>query len=57
MTKAVEKICNLAFEKLKIERITDIVFSLDIASEKILLKNGFSLDEVMKNAVIKRNII
>ena len=56
MTKAVEKICNLAFEKLKIERITAMVFSSNIASEKVLLKNGFSLEGIMKNAVIKNGI-
>lgn len=53
MTEAVKQICEIAFSELDIIRITGLVYEPNIASQKVLKKNGFSLEGTMKNAVIK----
>lgn len=53
MTKAAEQICELAFEKLPITRITGLVFAPNIASRKVLEKNGFELEGIVKQVVCK----
>ena len=53
MTEAVKQICEIAFSELDITRITGLVYEPNIASQKVLKKNGFSLEGTMKNAVIK----
>lgn len=53
MTEATRQICEIAFAELDIERITGNVFAPNIASQKVLLKNGFELEGVMKRAVYK----
>ncbi len=53
MTKAVEAICREAFEKLGIIRITGLVYEPNTASRKVLEKNGFELEGLMKHAVVK----
>lgn len=53
MTEAVRQICKLAFLKLDIIRISGAVYEPNIASRRVLEKNGFSLEGVRKNAVFK----
>lgn len=57
MTKAVGEMCDIAFEKLDINRITGIVYEPNIASRKVLEKNNFLIEGIMKKAVIKNNNI
>ena len=57
MTEAVRQICEIAFEKLDIIRITGVVYEPNIASRKVLEKKNFLLEGVMKKAVIKNNNI
>ena len=57
MTEAVGQICEIAFEKLDIIRITGQVYEPNIASKKVLEKNGFILEGIMKKAVIKNDNI
>ena len=57
MTEAVRQICEIAFEKLDILRITGMVYEPNIASKKVLERNNFLLEGVMKKAVIKNNNI
>lgn len=53
MTEAVRQICNTAFAELDIIRITGLVYEPNLASRKVLEKNQFILEGVMKNAVVK----
>lgn len=53
MTEAARQICRLAFEALDIIRITGLVYEPNIASRRVLEKNGFTLEGIMKNAVVK----
>ena len=53
VTQAVKLLCELAFEKLDIIRITGEVCEPNIASRRVLEKNGFALEGTMKNAVVK----
>lgn len=57
MTEAVKQICEIAFRELDIIRITGLIYEPNIASRKVLEKNGFTLEGVMKNAVIKNERI
>ncbi len=53
MTEAVREICGLAFAELDIIRITGLVYEPNVASRRVLEKNGFVLEGLMKNAVVK----
>lgn len=55
MTEAVKQIGTIAFSELDINRITGLVYEPNAASRKVLLKNGFLLEGIMKNAVTKNN--
>ena len=55
MSEAVRQICEIAFETLDIIRITGLVYEPNIASRKVLEKNGFLLEGKMEKAVIKNN--
>jgi ribosomal-protein-alanine N-acetyltransferase len=57
MSDAVCQIVKLAFYKLDIQRITALVFDKNIASKRVLEKNGFILEGIKKNAVKKNNQI
>lgn len=57
MSEAVKKICELAFQELDIIRITGSVFEPNIASRRVLEKNGFLLEGVLKSAVFKNDTI
>ena len=53
MTKAVQLICAEAFELLNIVRITGLVYEPNAASRRVLEKNGFGQEGVMRRAVTK----
>lgn len=53
MTEAVKQMCVLAFEKMDIIRITGLADSPNAASRRVLEKNGFQFEGLMKNAVCK----
>ena len=52
-TEAVKQICSIAFKVLSLEQITANVFQPNIASIRVLLKNGFKYKGAIPNAVIK----
>jgi hypothetical protein len=52
-TEAVRQICKIAFQELALERITATVFEGNRASERVLEKNGFRLEETKTGAVVK----
>ena len=52
-TEAVKQICPIAFKILSLEQITANVFQPNIASIRVLLKNGFKYKGAIPNAVIK----
>jgi len=52
-TEAVKQICSIAFKILSLEHITANVFQPNIASIRVLLKNGFKYKGAIPNAVIK----
>ena len=53
MTEAVRKICEIAFAELDIIRITGLVYAPNVASQRVLEKNGFMREGIQKNAVFK----
>lgn len=57
MSEAVKQICRIAFSKLDIARITGLIFEPNIASRKVLEKNDFVLEGIMKNAVSKNGTV
>lgn len=57
MTESVRQICEIAFKKLDIIRITGLVYEPNIASKKVLERNGFILEGIMKKAIIKNENI
>ena len=52
-TEAVRQICEIAFRKLTLERIIGEVFPENLASARVLEKNGFRLEETRAGAVVK----
>ena len=52
-TEAVGQVCSIAFKILSLEQITANVFQPNIASIRVLLKNGFKYRGAISNAVIK----
>ena len=52
-TEAVRQICGIAFQELALERIIGEVFSENLASARVLEKNGFQLEETKVGAVVK----
>ncbi len=57
MTKAVEEITKIAFEELDLLRISAKVYAPNIASKRVLEKNGYILEGEMKNSVVKNGNI
>lgn len=57
MSEAVRQICEIAFEELDIVRITGQVYEPNAASRRILEKNGFELEGILKKAVFKESKI
>lgn len=56
-TEAVRQICEIAFSKLNIIRITGYVYEPNISSRCVLEKNGFKLEGIMEQAVTKNGKI
>ena len=52
-TEAVRQICEIAFRELALERIIGEVFPENLASARVLEKNGFRLEETKSGAVVK----
>ena len=52
-TEAVRQVYSIAFKILSLEHITANVFQPNIASIRVLLKNGFKYKGAIPNAVIK----
>ena len=52
-TEAVRQICEIAFQELAMEQIIGQVFSENVASARVLEKNGFRLEETKTGAVVK----
>ena len=52
-TEAVRQICGIAFRELTLERIIGEVFPENLASARVLEKNGFRLEETKAGAVVK----
>ena len=52
-TEAVRQICEIAFRKLTLERIIGEVFPENLASARVLEKNGFRLEGTKVGAVVK----
>ena len=52
-TEAVRQICGSAFRELALERILGEVFPENLASARVLEKNGFLLEETRAGAVVK----
>ena len=52
-TEAVKQVCTFAFKVLSLEKITANVFQPNIASIRVLLKNGFKYKGAIPNAVVK----
>ncbi len=57
MSGAVKEICDISFKQLDIIRITGLVYEPNVASSKVLEKNGFVLEGIMKKAVFKNGNI
>ncbi len=53
MSAAVSQFCLLVFALLNVERITAYVYAPNLASRRVLEKNGFSHEGTMKRAVYK----
>ena len=56
-TEAVKHVITIAFKVLSLEQITAKVFQPNIASIRVLLKNGFKYKGAIPNAVIKNGTI
>ena len=52
-TEAVRQICGIACRELALERIIGEVFPENLASARVLEKNGFRLEETKVGAVVK----
>ena len=52
-TEAVRQICEIATRELGLKQITTMVFEGNRASERVLEKNGFRLEETKTGAVVK----
>ena len=51
--EAVRQISGVAFEELKLGRISATVFEGNLASERVLEKNGFRLEKMVSEGVLK----
>lgn len=54
-TKAVELITQYGFDMLHLNRIYTGVFDYNIASMKVLAKNGYKKEGIFKNAIFKND--
>jgi len=56
-TRAVKLICEYGFRELDVDKIFSGVFSFNTASQRVLEKCGFTLEAILKSAVIKNGEI
>ena len=56
-TKAISLMTDYGFHNLKLERIYSSVFDFNMASMRVLEKNGFKKEGVLRNSVIKNDEI
>ena len=56
-TEAVRQICGIAFQELALDRIIGQVFPENVASVRVLEKNGFRLEETVVEKVIKSGMV
>jgi len=56
-TRAVNLICDYGFRELGVIKIFSGVFSFNTASQRVLEKCGFTLEAILKSAVIKNGEI
>lgn len=52
-TESVRQICEIAFRELELQQIIGNVFPENVASARVLEKNGFLLEGTMEGAVVK----
>ncbi|MEI6348342.1 MAG: GNAT family protein [Bacteroidota bacterium] len=57
ISKAIPLIVNYGFEELGLNRVYAHVFDFNIPSQRVLLKSGFKMDYIAKNAVLKNGLI
>lgn len=57
MTEAVAQICDLAFTRMDVARITGRVFAENLASRRVLETNGFVLEGTLRRAVWKNKVL
>ena len=57
MTEAVQQILQLSFKQLDIVRISAYTFTENIASQRVLEKNGFIREGIVKSSFFKNNQI
>ncbi len=55
ITLALRKVTKFGFEKIKLRRIYACVFSLNKASMKVLKKNGYKLEGILRKEIKKGN--
>src|ERR1051325_603928 len=56
-TEAIRLVCHHAFNDLGLRRLFASVFEGNYASQKVLLKNGFEIEGIRKNAVMKNGVL
>lgn len=54
-TNVVKKICDYIFGELKLKKIIAGTYSVAISSQKILIKNGFKLEGILKKQILFKN--
>lgn len=57
MSEAVRQFCPLAFAQLDIVRLTGLVYAQNAASRRVLEKNGFAQEGLLRNAVCKNGAL
>ncbi|MDO5302207.1 MAG: GNAT family protein [Tissierellia bacterium] len=53
MSRAAGQICALAFQELGLHRISGFAYARNLPSRRVLEKNGFILEGIMRGAVLK----
>ena len=53
-TEAVRQICEIAFRELELQQIIGQVFPENVASARVLEKNGFLMEGMMAGAIMKQ---
>src|SRR6056297_1939264 len=55
MSRAIKEVCRFGFNELKLKRITAKVFTFNPASKRVLEKNSFELEGILKKEAKKGN--